>query len=87
NISNLRAAEDAAANETLASWNTAMRLLPYIDMERGERYSDVARRCLECPFDVREKNLDNETFQKAVFDSIVVPLREESENFMGFVMG
>ncbi|KAL8844629.1 MAG: hypothetical protein Q9176_001141 [Flavoplaca citrina] len=87
NISNLQAAEDAAANATLASWNTAIRLLPYIDMERGERYSDVVRRCLECPFDVRKKTLNNEIFQKAVFDSIVVPLREELENFVGVGMG
>ena len=64
-----------------------MRLLPSIDMERGERYGDVVSRCLECPFDVREKNLDNETFQKAVFDSIVLPLREELETFMGVGMG
>ncbi|KAL8878240.1 MAG: hypothetical protein Q9198_003910, partial [Flavoplaca austrocitrina] len=83
NISNLQAAEDAAANATLASWNTAMRLLPYIDMERGKRYGDVVWRCLECHFDVRDKNLDNKTFQKAVFDAIVVPLREELENFPG----
>ncbi|KAL8648705.1 MAG: hypothetical protein Q9226_005889 [Calogaya cf. arnoldii] len=61
-ISKLRLVEDAAVNEALTSWNTAMRHLPYIDMERGERYGDVVRRCLECPFDVRDKNLDNEKF-------------------------
>lgn len=82
-ISKLRIVEDAAVNKALTSWNTAIRHLPYIDIERGERYGDVVRRCLECPFDVRDKNMDNKTFQRAVFDSIVLPLREELENFMG----
>ncbi|CAL8582763.1 hypothetical protein XPA_008408 [Xanthoria parietina] len=82
-ISNLRTAEDAAVNEAMTNWNTASRLVQYIEMERGERYGDVVRRCLECPFDVRDKSLENETFQKAVFDAIVLPLREELDNFMG----
>ena len=82
-ISELRIAEDVAVNEALTSWNTATRLLRYIEMERGERYSDVVRRCLECPFDVRGKNMDNEVFQRAVFERVVLPLREELGNFMG----
>ncbi|KAL8682356.1 MAG: hypothetical protein Q9224_006786, partial [Gallowayella concinna] len=84
-ISLLRIPKDTGRNEALSDWNTAMRLLDYVGMERGERYGDVVRRCLECPFDIREKNLENEIFQRAVFDFIVLPLREELESFMGGV--
>ncbi|KAL8816856.1 MAG: hypothetical protein Q9223_004208 [Gallowayella weberi] len=82
-ISMLRSHEDTDRSEVLTDWNTAMRVVDYVGMERGERYGDVVRRCLECPFDIREKNLDNEAFQRAVFDSIVLPLQEELDNFMG----
>lgn len=82
-ISQLRTPEDAAVTEALTNWNTAMRLLQYVDAQRGLRYGDVIRRCLECPFDVREKDLGNETFQRIIFESVVLPLREEFESFIG----
>ncbi|KAL8679575.1 MAG: hypothetical protein Q9186_004169 [Xanthomendoza sp. 1 TL-2023] len=82
-ISLLRSPEDTDRNEALSDWNTAMRLIDYVGMERGERYGDVVRRCLECPFDIREKNLENEVFQRAVFDFVVLPLCGELKSFMG----
>ena len=81
-ISRLIRPEDATPDERSRRRSAAIRLLSYVDMERGETYGDVVRRCLECPFDVHEKNLDNETFQRAVFERIVLPLHEELKNFI-----
>ena len=62
---------------------TAHDLLPQVEGESGVRYGDIVRCCLECPFEVRLKDLDNEEFQQAVFHRIVVPLMEELETFDG----
>lgn len=82
-LSELRTPADIDSTQALTEFNTACRLEPYVYSERGSRVGDVVRRCLECPFDVRDKSLDNPTFQDLVFAHIVQPLKDELENFRG----
>ena len=74
---------DPSGAELMTNFNTACRLLPSVYTESGERYGDVVRRCLRCPFDIRDISMDNVEFQAAVFDWIVTPLKEDFENFTG----
>lgn len=83
NISDMQGEEDADTIEVLTNYNTANRLIDDVYSESGSRYGDVVRRCLKCPPDVRDASLDNEEFQKAVFESIVTPLRQDFEDFIG----
>lgn len=82
-ISQMRIEEDfdPSGAEQMTNFNTATRRLPYIHTEMGISYEDAVRRCLKCPPDVRDANLDNEEFQAAVFDKIVTPLRDDFEIF------
>ena len=64
----LRRPEDIESVDALTNLNTAWRLEPYVYSERGPKVGDVVRRCLECPFDFREKSFDNPEFQDSVFD-------------------
>lgn len=45
------------------------------------RYGDAVRRCLDCPFDFRELTFENDDFQEAVYDTIVVPLAQDLKDF------
>ena len=83
NIYDMRTEEDIDKTEMLTNFNTASRLIDYVYNESGSRYGDVVRRCLKCPPDFRDASLDNEEFQKAVFESIVTPLRQDFEDFNG----
>ena len=83
NIYDMRIEEDIDKTEMLTNFNTASRLIDYVYNESGSRYGDVVRRCLKCPPDFRDASLDNEEFQKAVFESIVTPLRQDFEDFNG----
>ena len=72
---------DENANELLTNLKTAKRLLNHVYDESGGNYGDVVRRCLFCPFDVRDVSLDNEEVQIAVLDKIVTPLTQDLEVF------
>ncbi len=82
-ISDMRIEDDIESTEIMTNFNTASRLIGRVYDESGERYGDVVRRCLKCPPDVRDASLDNKEFQKAVFDTIVTPLKQDFENFNG----
>lgn len=83
NIYEMRSEEDIDVNEVMTNFNTASRLIDYVYNESGSRYGDVVRRCLKCPPDVRDATFDNEEFQEAVFEYIVMPLRHDFEDFNG----
>ena len=75
--------EDVNTIEVITNYQTVTRLLDFVYNESGSRYGDVVRRCLQCPFDVRDASLDNDDFQQAVFESIVAPLVQDLEDFNG----
>lgn len=75
--------DDVNSNDTITRLNTAQRLLDDVDAEGGDKYGDVVRRCLFCPFEVRDFSLDNETFQQVVFDHVVTPLVDSLNDFNG----
>ena len=75
--------EDVDQNETLTRLKTATRKRDEVYNESGGHYGDVVRRCLDCPFDVRDASLDDEKFEQAVFDYVVTPLIEDVEVFDG----
>ncbi len=82
-LAEMQIPKDVNSIEAFTSYQTATRLLDYVYDESGNRYGDVVRRCLQCPFDVRDASLDNEEFQQAVFESIVTPLAEDMQDFNG----
>ncbi len=83
NIYAMRTEHDMDKTEMITNFNTASRLIEYVYEESGRRYGDVVRRCLKCPPDVRDPSIDNEDFQKAVFELIFTPLKEDFEDFEG----
>ncbi|OAX85304.1 hypothetical protein ACJ72_00334 [Emergomyces africanus] len=62
---------------------TVKRLLESVEDEAGYDYSEAVRRCIECPFDGKEARFTNESFQEAVHDWIIEPLRVSFNNFSG----
>lgn len=80
-LSELQSPEDLDSSTDITRLNTARRLLNSVYDNSGGNYGDVVRRCLECPFDIRDKSLDNDDFQAAVFETIVTPLAKDLEAF------
>lgn len=60
----------------------ATRLLPSCK-KRVVEYHEAVRRCLDCPFDIRNPSMDNETFLGVYFDEIARPLMSNYEQFIG----
>ena len=83
NLSDLRKNTDVRRDDLSTDIMTAKRLLDHVYVESGAKYGDAVRRCLHCPFDVRDFSLDNDQFRDAVFNSIVTPLVEDFNVFSG----
>lgn len=79
----LNRSEDSESDVVATQMTNAQRLLGHVYNESGSRYGDVVRRCLHCPFDVRDASLANEEFQVMVLDFIVSPLSEVFKDFSG----
>lgn len=58
-------------------------LIDSVYNEMGGRYGDVVRRCVHCPFDIRNKTFENEDFLETVFDLVATPLAQDLEAFDG----
>lgn len=85
-LEDLRRPEDQVqGNELLTNLNTAKRVQKDILYEYGDRYENVVRRCLDCPFDVDEWSFENEDFQMQVSKKIVWPLLEDWRSFNGLL--
>jgi len=83
-LADMQVPEDVhPSNEASTNFETGHRLLDYVYDESGTRYGDVVRRCLSCPFDVRDASLDNDDFQALVFEHIVTPLTDDLKDFEG----
>ena len=80
-LSDLQSPEDLDSSTDITRLNTARRLLNSVYDNSPGNYGDVVRRCLDCPFDIRDKSLDNDDFQAAVFETIVIPLAKDLEAF------
>jgi hypothetical protein len=64
------------------TWCTAVRLIETeIEFEAGKRYSDAVRRCIRCDFDRSDMSLDNENFQRAVYEGVVMLLERTLQQF------
>lgn len=64
------------------TWCTAERLVESeIEFEAGRRYSDAIRRCIRCDFDRKGMNLENESFQHAVYYGVIVLLEKTLQQF------
>lgn len=61
----------------------ARRLLGEVETKAGTPYRDVVQRCLDCSFNVREANLENEEFHQEVFAHIVTPLSQDWRSYSG----
>lgn len=65
----------------VTQWATANRMMLKVAGEAGNRYGDAVRRCLYCEFDQSDTNLHNDRFREAVYQGVVVPLKEIFKEF------
>jgi len=57
------------------SWCTAERVVDKkLGFEVRKLYADAVRRCIRCDFDGSDMSLENEGYQRAFFESVVIPL-------------
>ena len=62
----------------------ASRLLPRVEDASGFEYHEVVRKCLDCPFDIREPSMDNDKFVEVYIEEIAKPLIKDYKQFIGF---
>lgn len=67
---------DKSEAELLTRYNTAQRLVEELEDQAGTKYSGAVRRCIYCNFDTKVNRLEDDKFQKAVFQGVVVQLQE-----------
>ncbi|PGH00345.1 hypothetical protein GX51_05843 [Blastomyces parvus] len=75
--------EESLGMPDLVDMFTIKRLLEGVEDEAGYDYSEAVRRCIECPFDGKDARFTNESFQEAVHDWIIEPLKVSLKNFCG----
>ncbi|KAJ9646305.1 hypothetical protein H2204_000968 [Knufia peltigerae] len=81
-LSSLQIPEDADPVDAVSDLKTAARVLHRVYAESGCRYGDVVDKCLFWP-DTKNMQLDDEEFQRTVFDGVISPLLEDLKNFEG----
>jgi hypothetical protein len=75
---------DNDPDPAVASLKKATRLLPSVLGENGGRYRDVVEECLSWPSSrPQDSGLENEEFQKSMFNYVVLPLLKDLEDFDG----
>lgn len=82
----LKRTDERAANgsdDPLLDWVAANRLIEDTYLEGGNRYGDAVRRCIRCDFDQREASLENDEFQRAVYQGVVALLEDDLRQFHG----
>ncbi|KAK2761692.1 hypothetical protein FQN54_001520 [Arachnomyces sp. PD_36] len=62
-------------------WVAADRLVEDVYDEGGSRYGDAVRRCIRCDFDQRGTSLEDEGFQRAVYEGVVLLLEDDLKQF------
>jgi len=67
----------------LTDISAADRLLEDVYREAGNRYGDAVRRCVHCDFNQRKTTLEDDEFKQAVYEGVLVPLREVVKDFEG----
>ena len=68
---------DAQGNDTpYTELMIASRLLQALILLEGDKYTDVARRCLMCSFNSAGSNLEDPAFQEQFYVGVVAPLQE-----------
>ena len=84
-LKSLSQPEDEDTNKATANMNCAFRLLESrsIWAEMGELYDAVVRRCLSQTFEVQDMSLENEDLQQQVYETVIVPLTEALDTFLG----
>jgi hypothetical protein len=67
------------------AWCTATRIAEEeLESQAGKRYADAVRFCIRCKFgEHRTADLQSESFQRAVFEGVVVPIEKTLEQFQG----
>ena len=65
----------------LTDLSAADRLTKHIYGEVGDRYGDVVRRCIHCDFNQRSVNLEDDDFQHAVYEGVIMPLQANAREF------
>lgn len=82
-LSDMQDDRDTDQDELVTKLKLARRLLDKIYDESGCRYGDAVRRCLDCPYDFRDSSFNNEKFQEAMIDTILIPLVQDLNDFDG----
>ncbi|KAK5465083.1 hypothetical protein LTS15_001646 [Exophiala xenobiotica] len=82
-LSSLRSLpEDADPVEAVSNLKTATRVLDQVRTESGCRYREAVEKCLFWT-ETNNMKLDDEEFQRAVFDMVVSPLLDDLRDFEG----
>ena len=80
-LKQLHNAEDKARGIEHADYLTARRLKTTIGTPLGSRYGRIAKRCLDCEFNVAEHDLRDSTLQAAFFKNVVLELQALESKF------
>lgn len=77
----LRSPEDHDDNEATATLKTATRLLRYVEPSSGHLYGDAVEQCLFGHW-TSGNNIEDETMQEEIYQTVVSPLAENLKNFV-----
>ena len=82
----LHVAEDLNSDGTkhaASDFLAADRLLDDVYDQAGKRYGDAVRRCVRCEFDERSTSLEDNSFRRAVYETVIAVLEEDVKQFFG----
>ena len=85
-IKGLQEPEDVHCDGTPGvEWCTADRLIRTKDLENhiGKRYADAVRRCVYCDSGVDNADLEDESFQRVVYEGVLEKLEESLQHIEG----
>lgn len=79
-ISSFKTARDLdhQGNEVIyTEYSVASRLAQEIDQRELQNYADAARRCVNCSFDTRTYDLNDDRFRESFYQGVIVPLQAD----------
>ncbi len=82
-LEEMRSDKDMNPNEISARRNTANRGIEDVYNEAGDHYGKIVQTCLQFLIDMRDLILENQDFQEAVYEDVLMPLVNDLKAFQG----
>jgi hypothetical protein len=70
-------------NQRISDDFTARRLAGKVWEEETERYEGAVRYCVDWKYDIQNRTIDEDSFQRAMCEQVLYPLQEDLQNFRG----